>query len=448
MKPNFLDLGFYPQPEQIIAAVAQRPWSFYLDSSSFEPSLSPSAYSYVGFDPDKIISGDLNPWKKFAENFSPPQASNEKLDHTRLINGWVGYLGFETAAYLHPFTSIGLNPASHSLPSHWLGHYPAVLVLNQEQQTAQLGSWSLNEVELENLRNRWREYLEKADLISNSNPNNFEWLEYPEYKPYSQKIKKIRQYLEAGDFYQVNFTCRFKGKTSLSPQTIYSRLRQTSPVPYGAFFNLGDFKIHCASPERFFKIEKNIVTTSPIKGTIKRIPDNFTQDQENQNTLMNSSKDQAELLMITDLERNDLGKVCEFGSVHVTHLKQLQQFAQVHHLVSHIQGKLKSSIHPVEALEALFPGGSITGAPKKRALEIIHELEDQPRGLYTGALGYFDTSGNGEWNIPIRTMMQTDQEVFWYAGGGITIDSQPRLEYEEMLAKSEGMLQTLSAKRK
>ncbi|MFN3649885.1 MAG: aminodeoxychorismate synthase component I [Armatimonadota bacterium] len=259
---------------------------------------------------------------------------------------------------------------------------------------------------------------------------------------YEAAVRKILDYIAAGDCYQVNLSQRFSAPYPGSPWELYLRLRETSPAPFSAFLNCGDHQVLSASPELFLRVRGREVETHPIKGTRPRgaTPE---EDAANAAELLSSVKDRAELLMIVDLERNDLGRVCEYGSVHVPDLWRLESYSNVHHLVATVRGTLRPELGPLDCLRAAFPGGSITGAPKIRAMEIIEELEPVRRGVYTGAIGWVDGWGNAEWSIAIRTMVVKDGRAYFSAGGGIIADSDPAAEYAETLAKAQGMLRAL-----
>jgi anthranilate/para-aminobenzoate synthase component I len=255
-------------------------------------------------------------------------------------------------------------------------------------------------------------------------------------------VDRVRQYIAAGDIYQVNLSHPWSAPWPETAHTLafYERLRQASPAPFGAYLELAATRICSASPECFLQMSGRQITTRPIKGTRPRFPADATLDARAADELMQSEKERAELLMITDLERNDLGIVCEYGSIAVSGLWKVESFAQVHHLVSTVTGTLRSDVDHVAALRACFPGGSISGAPKKRALEIIHELERYPRGLYTGAMGYFGFNGESQFNIAIRTAVQSGDQITFHVGAGIVADSVPEREYEETLHKAAGIL--------
>ena len=219
----------------------------------------------------------------------------------------------------------------------------------------------------------------------------------------------------------------------------FERLRSLSPAPFSAFLNFGDVKIVSSSPECFLRMSGRHVSTCPIKGTRPRKSD-LRSDRLSARDLITSSKEIAELVMITDLERNDLGRVCEYGSVQVTDLLRLKTFEQVFHLVSTVRGELRGNVSHVSALRQCFPGGSISGAPKKRALEIISELEPYPRGIYTGAIGYFGYNGESQFSIAIRTAVFEQCGASFHVGAGIVADSIPENEWQETLDKASGLL--------
>jgi para-aminobenzoate synthetase component I len=256
---------------------------------------------------------------------------------------------------------------------------------------------------------------------------------------YVAMVNRAKEYIAAGDIYQVCLAHRFSAPFTGDPWSLYLALREASPAPHAAFLDFGDETILSSSPECFLKMDGRSVMTRPIKGTRPR-GSSPLEDERLALELMDSSKESAELLMITDLERNDLGQVCEFGSVSVSRLLELERHPQVFHLVSTVEGTLRDGISHVQALASCFPGGSISGAPKKRALEIIRELEPAPRGLFTGAIGYFGYNGQSQFNIAIRTVIARDGRAEFHVGAGITADSDPSQEWQETLYKAAGIL--------
>lgn len=255
---------------------------------------------------------------------------------------------------------------------------------------------------------------------------------------YASAVRRIHEYIRAGDIYQVNLTRTLRAAFDGSPHGLFTALRTVSPAPFSAFIASPGLHVLSSSPELFLRIDGREIETRPIKGTRPRFGDQAA-DRAAAAELTTDPKEIAELIMITDLERNDLGRVCEFGSVSVGRLAERQSFAQVHHLVSTVKGRLRPNIHPLDALAACFPGGSITGAPKKRAMEIISEIEPRPRGLYTGAIGFFGFDGMSQFNIAIRTIEIAGGEARFGVGSGITIDSDPAREFEETCHKASGI---------
>jgi para-aminobenzoate synthetase component I len=256
---------------------------------------------------------------------------------------------------------------------------------------------------------------------------------------YLDMVRRSQEYIAAGDIYQVCLAHRFSSPFTGDPWGLYRALRKASPAPHAAYLSLGDETILSSSPECFLKISGREISTRPIKGTRPR-REELAADERESRELRSSPKEIAELIMITDLERNDLGRICEFGSVKTPGLLELERYAQVFHLVSTVKGTLREGVSHVSAVAACFPGGSISGAPKKRALEIIRELEPVPRGLFTGAIGYFGYNGESQFNIAIRTIIVSKGRAEFHVGAGITADSDPEKEWEETLHKASGIL--------
>jgi len=260
---------------------------------------------------------------------------------------------------------------------------------------------------------------------------------------YMNSVQSMKNYIEDGHIYIANMTHTYTSQFSLSPKTTYEHLRAINPAPFSAFMPLDGFDILSSSPERFIEIINNKVQTRPIKGTMPR-GSNEEEDSINKNILSNSEKDKSELLMIVDLERNDLSKVCIPGSVKVTELFEIETYATVFHLVSTIEGILKPENTNVDCMKATFPGGSITGAPKFRAMEIIEELEPTRRNIYTGSIGYLGFDGNADFNIVIRTILLKNNKSYIGVGGGITWESDPAMEFQETLDKANALFLTLN----
>ncbi|MDB5351196.1 MAG: pabB [Planctomycetota bacterium] len=260
---------------------------------------------------------------------------------------------------------------------------------------------------------------------------------------YLAAVARAKDYIVAGDIFQVNLSQRFEAQGQFDPLDLYFKLSKHSPAPFAAYLGIhGSEALVSASPESFYQTRGSQIITRPIKGTRPRgaTPED---DAQLAAELQVSVKDRAELTMIVDLERNDLGRVCRYGSVKVTEPLTIESYAQVHHLVATVQGRLRPEVGPIDVVRAMFPGGSITGAPKIRAMEIIDELEPTRRSAYTGAIGYFSRGGSSAFNIAIRTMLVEGDRVTYQVGGAIVADSEPENEYEETLHKGRAMREVL-----
>jgi para-aminobenzoate synthetase component 1 len=260
---------------------------------------------------------------------------------------------------------------------------------------------------------------------------------------YLRAASQALDYIQAGDCFQVNLAQRLLAPCPDSPLELYGRLRERNPAPFASYFDLGEFIVASASPERFLRLDQMEIEARPIKGTRPR-GTSPAEDEMRMNELLASGKDRAENVMIVDLLRNDLGRVCAYGSVRVPAVCRLESYPYVHHLVSEVRGRLREGLGPVDLLRAAFPGGSVTGAPKVRVMEIIAELEPTARGPYCGSLGYIGFDGTMDTNILIRTLTLGRGWVQFPVGGGIVADSVPEREYEETWHKAAGLLRALS----
>ncbi|MGR9053778.1 MAG: aminodeoxychorismate synthase component I, partial [Gammaproteobacteria bacterium] len=261
---------------------------------------------------------------------------------------------------------------------------------------------------------------------------------------YASAISRIKHYLKEGDCYQVNLTQRFEASCRGDPWRAYVKLRELNSAPFSCYFNTPEAQILSSSPERFLSVRNGMVETKPIKGTRPR-RSAIAEDRRQAGLLANSKKDRAENVMIVDLLRNDIGKTCKKGSVKVPKLFDVESYATVHHLVSTVTGELDVGRHALDLLRSCFPGGSITGAPKIRAMEVIEELEPHRRGVYCGAIGYIGYDGNMDTNIAIRTLVHSQGRIRFWAGGGIVNDSVMEDEYQECFDKAKAMMALLNS---
>jgi anthranilate synthase component 1 len=265
--------------------------------------------------------------------------------------------------------------------------------------------------------------------------------------PFLQGVDRIQEYLRAGDVFQVNLSrgWRARAAESCSHTAVYSALRSANPAPFAGLLAWDDWAVLSSSPERLLSVREGLAETRPIAGTRPRQPNDPLDDLTRRAELIGHPKERAEHVMLIDLERNDLGRVCVPGSVQVDELMGLETYAHVHHIVSNVRGMLRADVTPGQAMAAVFPGGTITGCPKVRCMQIIHELESVGRGPYTGALGYLDRRGNLDLNILIRTLWMRDNTLHFRAGAGIVVDSDPESELAETRAKARGLLRALGA---
>lgn len=254
---------------------------------------------------------------------------------------------------------------------------------------------------------------------------------------YIKKIKEVKELLAAGEIYQLNYAVRFRKKFEGSPYALFLQLSEANPADFAAYINCGKFHIISSSPERFFKVKDNKIITEPIKGTVPK-----KGGKKSLEYLLNSEKERAELDMITDLERNDVGKICKYGTLKLTKERRVLELKNLWHTYSEVQGDLPRSIKQEEVIEAMFPGGSITGCPKKRAMYYIEKLEGLPRNIFTGSIGFMKKK-EMDFNIAIRTALVKNGYIEYWAGGGIVADSDPEKEYEECLLKAEKFLSIL-----
>lgn len=356
-----------------------------------------------------------------------------------LAGGAIGYLAYELgrAAALLPADKAG---ASAFMPEAAFGLYPWTIVIDHVRRQAAITSLpSFSDAEAEALRDRL--------LASRSVTGRFQ-VDGPiastlDWEAYQPRAQRVIDYIRAGDTYQVNLTREFRAPCSGDPWRLYRHLHDTNPAPMGAFLEYPFGAVLSSSPERFVTVDGERAFTQPIKGTRRRRPDP-EEDRRVREELAASQKDRAENVMIVDLLRNDFGRVCAAGSVSVPKLCELESFATVHHLVSTVEGRLSGGRDCIDLLRACFPGGSITGAPKRRAMEIIDELEPHRREVYCGAIGYVSPGGRLDMSIPIRTTIIANGELRFFAGGGIVADSSPEAEFEETEVKIAAIRRALA----
>lgn len=422
--------------------------SIFLDSSNEDKNLS--KFSFIGINPflifesienkvfinKEIVDGD--PFKVLEELILKYNFKEDKYNEIPLLSGAIGYISYDTSRIIEKIPNT--SKEDFFLNDMRFVFYKNIIIFDLINKKQYITSLDGNEKEIEyiltNIKKAKSIKEEKFEEYNKKFISNFKKEEYID------SIKRLKGYIESGDVYIANLTQRFFTETKLNSFEIYKRLRSINKAPFSVFANYEDFQIISSSPERFIEIKNRKVITRPIKGTRPR-GKNEEEDLKNSLELLNSEKDKAELLMVVDLERNDLSKICKPHTVIVTELFKLEKYATVFHLVSTVEGILKDNISAVECIKECFPGGSITGTPKIRAMEIIEELEGLKRNIYTGAIGYFDFRGNADFNIVIRTIIKKENKAYFGVGGGITYDSIEEDEYNETLDKAKALMKVL-----
>ncbi|MGE5177528.1 MAG: aminodeoxychorismate synthase component I [Bacteroidota bacterium] len=383
----------------------------------------------------------------------PPRAAVEGAPPAPFVSGLAGVIAYDFKDHVERYPARARR--EWPVPDLWLGFYDTVWAWRRSTGEGWLVATGLAEADPRRREERARETLE-AQWSRVARAPDRDWnreghgpaTRRAGYRSnftrdsYCRMVETALEHIAAGDIYQVNLAQRFLVERTASPADLYRSLREAAPAPFLAYVSLDEAAVASSSPERFFRVRGDRIETWPIKGTRPRgaTPE---EDAVLAAELRASAKDRAENVMIVDLERNDLGRVCAIGSVTVPALCEVASHSNVHHFESRVEGTLRADAGPAEILCALFPGGSITGAPKIRSVEIIDALEPVRRGIYTGAIGYWDSRGDCDWNIAIRTLIARGGAVSFHAGGGIVADSVPEAEYEETLVKSSGMMRAL-----
>ncbi|MEB3768099.1 aminodeoxychorismate synthase component I [Acinetobacter sp. MD2] len=352
---------------------------------------------------------------------------------TEFHGGWMGFVGYDYAAQQL------VNAPQHAQPALYLGQYLSFLKYEQQQWTFYSQSPQAEQV-FQAVTNCLNTHAENHTRFKVTQRCSAHW----QKSDYLTAFEQIIDYIRAGDCYQINLTQQFKGQAEGDLIETAAAFWQLTHAPYAGYLRIDAFELLSCSPELFIDFQsQNRIVTRPIKGTMPRYNDPIL-DQQSKQQLTQSEKDRAENVMIVDLLRNDLSLYAETGSVKTTQLFEIESFEQVHHMVSEVKATLKADVAPMQMLLSALPGGSITGAPKIRAMQIIAELEQQPRGAYCGSLGYFNLDGTGRWNILIRSIQKYQQEISMWAGGGITISSNAEAEYQECFDKINAMLSLLN----
>lgn len=430
------------------SAIRDLPWAAWLDSGGrgrFDILVAQPVRTLVTRGRRTEISGISGDRNSAEDPFSllreQLDTKTEPVPGIPFAGGALGYWGYDLSRRLYRIPEIAQD-AEH-LPEMAVGIYDWAVVVDHQEQRAQLVS-----------RQRYAETAHVLPRILGRLHSLANSPRMPGFRvagaitsnlppaAYRKAFERVQRYLHEGDCYQVNLAQRYVAPASGDVFEAYLELRRLSPAPFSAFLDWPHVQILCASPERFLEVHEGRVQTKPIKGTRPRSRDTG-EDARLALGLREHPKDRAENLMIVDLLRNDLGKSCEPGTVRVTGLFEVESFSNVHHLVSTVEGRLRSGFDALRVLRDCFPGGSITGAPKQRAMEIIEQLEPHRRGVYCGSIGYIGHDGNMDTNIAIRTLVYSAGTVRCWAGGGIVADSQCEAEYQETRDKAAAMLALL-----
>jgi para-aminobenzoate synthetase component 1 len=472
MRPLIKNVASASSTESIASCLSHLPGFIFLHSS--QRDVAQARYSFLVAEPfltfrsfgsrAEISQGTTaeiqygDPWKLLDSLMSRYELLDE-LDLPFPLGGCFGYWGYDLKNFVEPkLPRRALNDLE--LPDCVIGFYDSLVVFDHALgkswviSTGLSADGSRDESRAQAQAAVWEERLSRsteeigahvskrahsrldANVVDQAHSNLTA-------QQFIDRVQTCQRYIRSGDIYQANLAQRLMLPLACAPWDLFERLTNLSPAPFSAFINCGDFQIASASPEQFLRLSGPHIRTRPIKGTRPRSSDS-TRDTQLAYELQTSQKEMAELVMITDLLRNDLGRVCEFGSVNVPELVRLERFSHVQHLVSTVEGRLRHGITHFDALASCFPGGSVTGAPKIRAMEIIDKLEPVTRGPYTGAIGYIGFNRESQLSIAIRTAVCKDNCAWLHVGAGIVADSIPKAEYEETLAKASGYLHAIN----
>ncbi len=452
--------GLFDSPQARYSFVTARPFLVFRSFGSrcevshpTDADLSPRTFGtkLVSRTPSTPADGDAqfgDPWRVL-DNLMARYELIDEVDFPFPLGGCFGYWGYDLKNFVEPKLSRrAVNDLE--LPDCHVGFYDSLVVFDHRLGKTWIVSTGLavdgsrSDERAQAQLTFWQGRLESDVTRSNDHasrvtPHASHMTSNLSRTDFIHAVERARRYIHAGDIYQVNLSQRLAVASALSGWEIFRRLSSVSPAPFAAYLDCNEFQIASSSPELFLRLSGPHILTRPIKGTRPRSTDP-TRDAQLTYELQTSPKEMAELVMITDLLRNDLGRVCEYGSVQVPELVRLERYPQVQHLVSTVEGRLRSDVTHFAAFASCFPGGSITGAPKFRAMEIIDELEPVTRGPYTGALGYLGFNRESQLSIVIRTALRREQQVYFNVGAGIVADSNAAAEYDETLAKASGFL--------
>lgn len=409
-------------------------------------------YSIVGLDPLAIIQGKNDALhifeneKETIKEGNPLELMKQYMEEWRtdynpnyppFQGGAIGYFSYDCIRYIEKIPSLAKDDVN--IPDVFFLLFDDVFVYDHKEKvlwiiTHYIDDKQAAERRLNILKGKWVSEVPDVTMSFTPVEDHKENVSFTE-GGFMEAVQRIQEYIGAGDVFQVNLSTRQEKTLQTHPIEIYTKLREINPSPYMGYLELGDFQIVSGSPELLIKKQRNEVSTRPIAGTRSRGRDE-QEDEQLATELIENEKERAEHVMLVDLERNDLGRVCEYGTVEVDEFMVIEKYSHVMHIVSNVRGELQRGKDAFDVVEAVFPGGTITGAPKIRTMEIIEELEPVRRGIYTGSIGWIGYSGDMELNIVIRTLLAKDGQAYVQAGAGIVIDSNPQNEYKESLKKA------------
>jgi para-aminobenzoate synthetase component 1 len=430
MKLFSFELNNY-STEQIFLSLCDKPHFVFLDGD--DPTHPHGQFGFMGFDPVKIYNPDTIQFDDINNDFMNFKPTNN-IDFP-FTGGLMGFLSYEFGYECNEIT----NPFIHQgqIPQFQFGLYNKVIGIDYKNNKIYFFVTYENEIIAKKKYNELIEniYIDHRELYSSQSVSLTPEIEKNKY---IKIIQKTIDYIKDGDIFQANIAQTFSAeRNTIHIQSLYLKAREQNSAPYSAYLNQDYFHILSSSPECFLSLQNSILKTRPIKGTLSTSKDKAI--------LENSTKDRAENIMIVDLMRNDFSKICDDNSITVEKLCSVETFKGLHHLVSTVSGRLKQPKTIFDALKACFPAGSITGAPKIRAMEIIAELENKPRDIFCGSIGYISYNGNAEFNVAIRTLLITKDKITLWAGGGITSLSDPQDEYDETILKASKWRRILTA---
>ena len=413
--------------EEIFLSLHDKPYFVFLDG--YDQTHPRSQFGFMGFDPVKIYNPDTIEFDNIYNDFSKYKPMNSTHTLYPFTGGLMGFLSYEFGYQCHDSENPFINQTK--IPLFQFGLYQKIIAFDYKNNTKHLFITCETETIAHTTYHEFIESIKIKPQGKNKSKQDVIYLKPDiEQDTYIASIKKIIHYIENGDIFQANLAQQFSNneENTINIGDLYLKSRVQNSAPYSAYLNQNDFHILSSSPECFLSLHDGILKTHPIKGTLPTT--------SNQTILENSIKDRAENIMIVDLMRNDFSKICDDNSITVKKLCEIETFKNIHHMVSTVSGQLNQSKTIFDALKACFPAGSITGAPKIRAMEIIAELEKKPRNIFCGSIGYISYNNNAEFNVAIRTLLITQNTIELWAGGGITSLSNPQDEYDETILKA------------